>query len=109
MGDAEGWVLDREAVAATLKASAMDLGMDGAEFATHSLRIGGATAMAATRLYSDDEIRRFGRWKSDCWRRYVYAARDAVCNLAAAMSRVHVVTESQPSARPSAPAPGPWR
>ena len=90
MGDAEGWVLDREAVAATLKASAMDLGMDGAEFATHSLRIGGATAMAATRLHSDDEIRRFGRWKSDCWRRYVYAARDAVCNLAAAMSRVHV-------------------
>ena len=75
MGDAEGWVLNRESVVATLKASAMDLGMDGAEFATHSLRIGGATtAMAATRLYSDDEIRRFGRWKSDCWRRYVYVA-----------------------------------
>ena len=54
--------------------------------------------MAATRLYSDDETRRFGRWKSDCWRRYVYAARDAVCNLAAAISRVHVATESQPSA-----------
>jgi hypothetical protein len=109
MGDAEGWVLNRDSIAATLKASAMDLGMDGAEFATHSLRIGGATAMAATRLYSDDEIRRFGRWKSDCWRRYVYAARDAVCNLAAAMSRVHVVTESRPSARQSAPAAGPWR
>ena len=98
MADADGWVLSRQAMAAVLKASAEDLQMDGAEFATHSLRIGGATAMAATRLYSDDEVRRFGRWKSDCWRRYVYAARDAVRNLAAAMSRVHVVTESQPSA-----------
>ena len=43
MDDAEGWVVDCEAVAATLEAPAMDLGMDGAEFATHSLRIGGAT------------------------------------------------------------------
>ena len=58
--------------------------------ATHSLRIGGATAMAATGKYSDDEVRRFGRWKSDCWRRYVYAARNAVVGLAAAMSRVAV-------------------
>ena len=73
--DADGWVLSRQAMAAILKAPAEDLQMDGAEFATHSLRIGGATAMAATRLYSDDEVRRFGRWKSDCWRRYVYTAR----------------------------------
>ena len=101
MADADGWVLSRQAMAAVLKASAEDLQMDGAEFATHSLRIGGATAMAATRLYSDDEVRRFGRWKSDCWRRYVYAAHDAVRNLAAAMSRVHVVTEPQPSASAS--------
>ena len=77
-----------------LKASAiMEMGHDGAEFATHSLRIGSATTMAATGLYTGDEIRRFGRWKSDCWRRYVYAARPAVVNLAAAMSCVHVTTE----------------
>jgi hypothetical protein len=49
--------------------------------------------MAATGLYTDDEIRRFGRWKSDCWRRYVYAVRNGVKDLAAAMSRVHVVPE----------------
>ena len=93
MADNEGWTMNREVMSVLLKASAMDMGHDGAEFATHSLRIGGATTMAATGLYTDDEIRRFGRWKSDCWRKYVYAARSAVVNLAAAMSRVHVVTE----------------
>ena len=93
MGDGTGWVMNREVMSAILKATAVDLALDGADFATHSLRIGGATTMAATGLYTDDEIRRFGRWKSDCWRRYVYSARECVRGLAAAMSRVHVVPE----------------
>ena len=46
------------------------------------------------RELSDDEVRRFGRWKSDCWRRYVYSARGAVSGLAAAMSRVHVTPKA---------------
>ena len=66
--------------------------------------IGGTTTMAATGLYTDDEIRRFGRWKSGCWRRYVYAARGCVRGLAAAMSRVHVVSEDA-ARRIFAPAP----
>ena len=69
------------------------VGEDPSQFGTHSFRIGGATAMFATRKYTDDEVRRFGRWLSDCWRRYVYAARDAVRGLAAAMSRVRVGIE----------------
>ena len=104
MGDGSGWVMNRDVMTAILKATAVDLGLDGADFATHSLRIGGATTMAATGLYTDDEIRRFGRWKSDCWRRYVYAARGCVRGLAAAMSRVHVVPEDA-ARRIFAPAP----
>ena len=49
--------------------------------------------MAATGKYSDEEIRRFGRWLSDCWRRYVHAARSTVKLLAAAMSRVAIIPE----------------
>ena len=50
MGDGSGWVMNRDVMTAILKATAVDLGLDGADFATHSLRLGGATAMAATGL-----------------------------------------------------------
>ena len=85
--------MNREVMSVLLKASAMGMVHDGAEFATRSFRTGGVTTMTATGLYTDDEIRRFGRWKRYCWRKYVYAARSSVKNLAAAMSRVHVITE----------------
>ena len=98
MMDSDGWVMNRAFMSALLKGVGLDCGIPESEVATHSLRIGGATAMAATGEYTDDEIRRFGRWKSDCWRRYVYAARSAVRGLAAAMSRVRVATEATASA-----------
>ena len=98
IGDNDGWIMNRAFMSALLKVAGLDCGIPAAELATHSLRIGGATTMAATGKYSDDEIRRFGRWRSDCWRRYVYATRSSVSGLAAAMSRVHVATESTASA-----------
>ena len=94
MMDKTGWIMNRDFMASLLKVAGVDCGVPDSEVATHSLRIGGATAMYATQKYSDDEIRRFGRWKSDCWRRYVYSAREAVAGLAAAMSRVHVTPEA---------------
>jgi hypothetical protein len=94
MMDQSGWIMNRDFMASLLKVAAVDCGVPAAEVATHSLRIGGATAMYATQKYTDDEVRRFGRWKSDCWRRYVYSARGAVSGLAAAMSRVHVTPEA---------------
>ena len=84
----DSWTMPREVMAA-----AIDFGIPSAEYATHSLRIGGATTMAATGKYTDEEIHRFGRWLSDCWRRYVHAARSTAKNLAAAMSRVAIVPE----------------
>ena len=85
--------MNRDVMSSTLKATAVDLGLEGADFATHSLRIGDATTTAATGLYTDGAIRRFGRWKSDCWRRYVYPVHNGVKDLAAAMSRIHIVPE----------------
>ena len=89
----ENWTMSREVTTELLKAAAVDFGIPTAEYATHSLRIGGATTMAATGKYTDDEVRRFGRWLSDCWRRYVHAARNRVRDLAAARLRVEVVPE----------------
>ena len=48
------------------------IGEDPTEFGTHSLRIGGATAMFAAGA-SETVIRTMGRWSSDCYRLYVRA------------------------------------
>ena len=47
-------------------------GEDPLEFGTHSLRIGGATALFAAGA-DPIHIRTMGRWSSDCWRIYVRA------------------------------------
>ena len=89
----DGTVMSREYIAAVLKAAAVDLGMDAADVATHSLRIGGATAAAASGKVEYEDIRHFGRWKSDCWRRYVYSSRARSRGMATAMSRATYTKE----------------
>ena len=48
------------------------IGENANEFGTHSLRIGGATALFAAGA-SPEVIRTMGRWSSDCYRLYVRA------------------------------------
>lgn len=48
------------------------IGEDSDQFGTHSLRIGGATALFAAGA-SPEVIRTMGRWSSDCYRLYVRA------------------------------------
>ena len=45
---------------------------DPSHFGTHSLRIGGATALFAAGA-DETVIRTMGRWSSDCYRLYVRA------------------------------------
>lgn len=53
------------------KVLAAALGSDLAKkFGTHSFRIGGATTLKAQGV-RDDEIMAWGRWSSDCYRRYI--------------------------------------
>ena len=54
-----------------IKWSAASNGLMSRKFSTHSLRSGGATAMYV-RGISVEHIRRFGRWASDTFRRYLY-------------------------------------
>ena len=46
------------------------IGRDGSQYGAHSLRIGGATALAFMRV-PPDQIKAHGRWKSDAYERYV--------------------------------------
>jgi hypothetical protein len=48
------------------------------EFATHSLRIGGATALFAAGA-NETVIRTMGRWSSDLYRLYVHACHEQCC------------------------------
>jgi hypothetical protein len=64
-----------------LKDAAEELGLERGRYATHSLRRGGATAMAAAGIPSE-VIRRWGRWVSDTWRRYVFGTSEELGDLA---------------------------
>ena len=54
-----------------IKWSATPNGLVSKRFSTHSLRSGGATAMYVRGIIIE-HIRRFGRWASDTFRRYLY-------------------------------------
>ena len=58
-------------VRSVVKRSASSNGMESKRFSTHSIRSGGATALYV-RGISLGHIRRFGRWSSDTFRRYIY-------------------------------------
>jgi hypothetical protein len=89
-----GRVLDRADVSGVLKACALAMGQEAANFASHSLRIGGASCMLACG-YSEEYIRRQGRWHSFCWRRYAYDSRDQMQGVSTAMaSSAYTVMEA---------------
>ena len=89
----DGWTCSREWITAVLKAAAIDCGIAGTDVATHSLRIGGATTAAASGTIDYEDIRRFGRWKSDCWRRYVYSERSRCKGFAFSMAAANYTLE----------------
>ena len=63
--------VSREEVTELLKEAAVALGDDEDDLGTHSLRIGGATALYAAG-YPPPEISYQGRWASECWMTYVH-------------------------------------
>ena len=77
--------LTRAQVTKVLKWAAREAGEPEDLYATHSLRIGGASTMLAEG-YSEEDIRRQGRWHSYYWRRYAYDSRERMRGVARAMS-----------------------
>ena len=71
-------------ISEALKLGAGDLGLGPRRYATHSLRRGGATTMVAAGILTE-VIRRWGRWLSDCWRRYVFGTAEELDDMSRTM------------------------
>jgi hypothetical protein len=82
---AAGKTVGRRDATAALKWAARCLGQPEADLAPHSLRIGGASCMLACG-FTEEDIRRQGRWHSFCWRRYAYDSRERVRWVSEAMA-----------------------
>ena len=75
----------REDIQHVLELSALAAGRCPAEMGSHSLRIGGATAM----YHSTNDlarVRRFGRWASDCFHVYLWELHEPMKGVAREMS-----------------------
>ena len=70
---ATGKAIEYDQVLALIKSLLLSIGENPAEFGTHSLRIGGATALFAAGA-NPTVIRTMGRWSSDLYRLYVRAS-----------------------------------
>jgi hypothetical protein len=80
------WVLKYDVLSKAIKRVAKEMGLDPSRYRTHSLRIGGASMMAAAGR-PDYEIQKQGRWKSLAFLEYIRlgratfkAALEAICN-----------------------------
>ena len=74
----------REHVQKLLEAATVATGGDPGRIGSHSLRIGGATAMYHT-VQDLAYVRRFGRWASDAYHRYLWESHEQTQGLAAKM------------------------
>lgn len=80
----DGKPVSKVAVQRELKAGAVRLGLPEEHVTSHSLRAGGATTMWAMGK-SEAYIMARGRWKSMCWKLYVWGSRMAQKGLSTGM------------------------
>ena len=83
----DGHSLSRGRMVRTLKAGAVSMGAPAEDYATHSLRIGGATTMI-NEGWPVEVVRRHGRWMSiNMWRRYAHTTNELMKGVARSMAR----------------------
>ena len=82
---ADGRPIKREDVQHYLALAAISQGVPAEEVGSHSLRIGGATAMYHV-TQDLQQVRRYGRWASDAFHGYLWESHEQVKGLAAKMA-----------------------
>ena len=82
----DGTPITRDDIHEMVQLAAVADGQQGARFGSHSLRIGGATALyQGTRDL--EQVKRFGRWTSDAFHGYLWENHEKQRGLAADMAR----------------------
>ncbi len=80
----DGRVLSRDIVVESLRVAAVEEGVPAEAVSAISMRAGGASAMWHEG-FTADEIKRRGRWGSECWRVYVWEGRERARGVAGRM------------------------
>jgi hypothetical protein len=83
---ANGRPVRREDVQHLLQLAAVAAGQDPGRMGSHSLRIGGATALYHT-TQDLEIVKRFGRWASNAFHGYLWEAHEKQAGLATGMAR----------------------
>eukprot|EP00971_Amphidinium_carterae_P333660 6468491-Amphidinium_carterae.3 len=79
-----GAVISHIEIQNAIKRSALGVGLPPERFSCHSLRIGGASAMYNT-TNDSETVKRFGRWASTTFQRYLWDSAERSQGLAARM------------------------
>ena len=96
---ADGRTITREEVQSYLQLAALADGWLPSDVGSHSLRIGGATAMA--HVVNDwQQVKRFGRWKSDVFQKYIWDSHEQMARVSQGMA-----TDDSALTRPRPTAP----
>ena len=82
---ADGSLVTREEIQGYLQLAALADGWEAGDVGSHSLRIGGATAMAHV-VKDWNIVKRFGRWSSDIFQRYLWDAHEGMASISAGMA-----------------------
>jgi len=81
----DGSFITRQQLQLQLEIAAIAEGVDPQEYGSHSLRIGGATAMY--HVVGDlQQVRRFGRWATDTFHAYLWEAHEPMRPISAKMA-----------------------
>ncbi len=76
----DGTPLSRSGLVERLRGALSRAGVDPTRYSSHSFRIGAATTAAANGVNSST-IQRLGRWRSDCYTRYIRTPQDQLANI----------------------------
>ena len=102
---ADGSPVRRDQIQETLERGAIACGFSPDRFRTHSLRIGGATALYHVRP-DVALIQRFGRWTSSAFQAYLWEANEMAKGIGEAMAQDQMTLHAGPRGPVGAEAPG---
>ena len=79
----------RDTIQAVLKKAAEGTGRPTGDYASHSLRFGGASALWAA-YHDSGLVRRWGRWATDTFQTYLWEGRKGSLGVAEALAKANI-------------------